>query len=337
MKVTSTANSTPVGIASVASVFPPGKILVEDVVQREKIANASKISAAIGIEQVHVFEGEWRSDLAFSAAEECMSRSGLKPEDIDMIIDFSVLPQDYVVPSWCMSNKIQHQLGARNAFNLGFGGGGPTNLLVAMRFASSLIKAEKNLTTALLIAADVAIPGNRIINADDPLTVLGDGASALIVTEGTGICEIIGTDLLSEGRRHDVLNVPGGGMAYPDRLDLYRLEVSPEKYQPEEALLKLKRSSERVRQLFGADLDEIAHFISPNISQKDQFRFADSFGLTTRDPYQENRKRYGHVQATDLVINLAQILENRGTRERELGLMCSHGWGFLTGTTLIKC
>ena len=56
--------------------------------------------------------------------------------------------------------------------NLGFGGGGTTNLLVALRFVSSLIKADDDVKTALLIASDVSIPGNRVINHDNPLTIL---------------------------------------------------------------------------------------------------------------------------------------------------------------------
>lgn len=329
--------STSVGIASIAYTFPPKKMLVEDIVQNEKIANASKFDSDIGIEQVYVFEGEWRSELALLSAKECLSRAELKAEQIDVIIDFSVMPQDYVVPSWCMSNQIQHQLGARNAFNLGFGGGGSTNLLVALRFASSLIQADEEVKTALLIATDVAIPGNRIINPDNPLTVLGDGASALILTEGKGVCEIIRTNLLSEGKQHDVLSIPGGGLAFPDRLDLYHLEVSQKKYSQEAAFIQLKKVVSHVARRSGVEIEDIAHFIGTNISQRDQAKLTETFGVSNRYPYRENRRQYGHVQATDLVVNLSQFIEGRGAHERDFGVICSHGWGFLSGATLINC
>jgi 3-oxoacyl-[acyl-carrier-protein] synthase-3 len=335
--IKSKARSSSVGIVSMAHCLPPQTRLVEDVCQEEGIEFDSKIKADIGIEKVHVFSGQWRSDLALDAAKECLLRANLKATDIDMIVDFSVLPQDYVVPSWCMSNKIQHELGAKKAFNLGFGSGGTSNLLVALKFAASLIKADEDVNTALLIASDVAIPGNRVINPDNPLTVLGDGASALIVTEGSGICEILQTELLSEGNLHDVSYIPGGGIAYPDRLDLYQLRVSQEKYSSNLALAKLKEVIDRVTQSAGINLKECANFISTNISAKDQSHFSNFFGLSNGDPFKENRSRYGHVQATDFVINLSQVLENRKGSERELGLVCSHGWGFLSGAMLIKC
>jgi hypothetical protein len=45
-----------------------------------------------------------------------MAKAGLKAGDIEVIIDFSVISQDYVVPFWCMSNKIQADLSAKDAF-----------------------------------------------------------------------------------------------------------------------------------------------------------------------------------------------------------------------------
>lgn len=332
------AQKVSVGIASIAYHFPSRVISVKDIFHEEGIAEDPKLEAELEIDQVRVFEGQWRSDLALSAAKECILRAGIEAAEIDVIIDYSVMPQDYVVPSWCMSNKIQFEVGANNAFNLGFGGGGPTNLLVALRFASSLIQADEDVKTALLIASDVAIPGNRVINPDNPLTVLGDGASALIVTEGKGACEILHTELSSEGRQHDVLCVPGGGLAYPDRLDLYQLIVSREKYKLESALMKFNDTCKRVILRSGAEFNEITNVINTNISKKDQVQFADAFGLSSnKDPYRQNRQIYGHVQATDLVLNLAQVIESRGAaQQRELGLLCSHGWGFLCGATLIR-
>lgn len=202
---------------------------------------------------------------------------------------------------------------------------------------SSLIKEEEDVKTALLIASDVSIPGNRVINRDSPMTILGDGASALIVTEGSGVCEIIRTELMSKGHRHDVFLLPGGGIAHPDNIDQYRLKIHPKKYSPASAFNTLKDISHQAVQLAGVNLNEVANFIGPNISAKDQAQFADTFGLSNGDPFKQNRRRYGHVQATDFVINLSQILENRGEHAKELGLVCSHGWGFLSGAMLIKC
>src|SRR3990170_5559398 len=147
MKIART--QTPVGIVSTAYCLPPRKMFVKDVFKEEGLEFDLAIANQIGMNHVHVFEGKWSSQLALEAAKECLFKAGLNADEIDVVVDFSVLPQDYVVPSWCMSNKIQHELGAGKAFNLGFGGGGTTSFLVALKFVASLIRTA-NVNTALL-------------------------------------------------------------------------------------------------------------------------------------------------------------------------------------------
>ena len=328
-------NQTPVGIVSTACCIPPRKMFVGDVFKEEGLEFDPAIANQIGIDQVHVFDGKRSSELALEAAKECLSKAGLNANEIDIVVDFSVLPQDYVVPSWCMSNKIQHELGAEKAFNLGFGGGGTTNFLTALKFAVSLIRAGKA-NTALLISTDVAIPRNRVINHDSPITVLGDGASALIVTKDTGVCEILNIELWSDGRQHDVLCIPGGGLAYPDRLDLYRLRIDADGYSEESSLLNLKNLTERAAEKAGINSGDITIFANPNISAKDRGKFSEVFGLSEDDSFGENRRRYGHIQGTDFVINLSQMINARSPGQNNLAAVCSHGWGFSYGAMIAR-
>lgn len=330
------SNSKVVGIVAMANCFPSQTRLAEEVFRDEGVSFDSRIAEDLGIKQVHVFDGEWRADLALEAARECISRAGIKALDIDVIVDFSTLPQDYVVPSWCMSNKIQHEIGAKNAFNLGFGGGGTTNFLVALKFVSSLIKTDDDVNTALLIASDVSIPGNRVISPQSAKTILGDGASAVILANGTGECEVIDTELSSVGNMHDVFFIPGGGLAYPDRLDIYRLELHPQKYSETYAFDALEAVSEKVTQRSGVSLQEISNFIGPNVSTKSQSLLAKTFGSPDKDPFKLNRQKYGHVQSTDLVVNLSSAISRGSSRSSEFDLICSDGWGFLSGATLVK-
>ena len=333
MKMVRTQGS--VGIVSTAYCLPPRKMFVRDVFKEERLEFDLEIANQIGMKHVHVFEGKWRSQMALDAAKECLFKAGLNANEIDVVVDFSVLPQDYVVPSWCMSNKIQHELGAGKAFNLGFGGGGTTNFLTALKFAVSLIRTGE-VNTALLISADVALPGNRVINQDAPLTVLGDGASALIVSKDTRICEILNIELWSDGRQNDVLCIPGGGLAHPGRLDLYRLRIHAEAYSEEASLMNLKRLTERAAEKAGINLDGVKIFINPNISAKDRRNFTEVFGLSEDNLFDENRRQYGHIQGTDFVINLSQMIKARSEGQHNLAAVCSHGWGFSYGAMIVR-
>ena len=330
-----TRRQTPVGIVSTAYCLAPRKMFVKDIFKEERLEFDAAIASRIGIDQVHVFEGKWRSQLALEAAQECLSKAGLNANEIDVVVDFSVLPQDYVVPSWCMSNKIQHELGAQKAINLGFGGAGTTNFLTALKFTASLIRTEK-VNTALLVSTDVALPGNRVINQDAPLTVLGDGASALIVSKDTRVCEILNIELWSDGRQNDVLCIPGGGLAHPDRLDLYRLRIDTKGCSEESSLRNLKSLTERTAEKAGINLDDVTTFINPNISAKDREEFSEVFGLSEDDSFGENRRQYGHIQGADFVINLSQMINAKSEGRHKLAAVCSHGWGFSYGAMIVK-
>jgi 3-oxoacyl-[acyl-carrier-protein] synthase III len=333
--MTQSNRQIPVGIVAAAYRLPPRNMSVRDVFQQEGLAFDAGIANQIGMEQVHVFEGEWRYQLALEASRECLSRAALNAKEIDVVVDFSVLPQDYVVPSWCISNLIQHELGADKAFNLGFGGGGTTNFLTAIRFVASLIRTEK-VSTALLVATDMAIPGNRVINHEDPLTVLGDGAGAIIVSRNTGPCEVLDIELWSDGTRHDVLCIPGGGLAHPDRLDLYRLRIDAGRYSVESSLRKLKNLTEQAAGKSGTNLEEVEIFVNPNISSKDREKFSEVFGMPKDDAFGENRRQYGHIQGTDFVINLSRLINTRSTGPARLAAVCSHGWGFSYGAMMMR-
>jgi 3-oxoacyl-[acyl-carrier-protein] synthase-3 len=310
-------------------------MLAADVFEEEGLKFDLPIASQLGIDHVHVFEARWRSQLALDAARECLSKAGLNPNQVDVVVDFSVLPQDYVVPSWCMSNKIQFELGARKAFNLGFGGGGTTNLLTALKFVVSLITKEE-VHTALLISADVALPCNRVVNHDAPLTVLGDGGSALIVSENAAICEILSIELWSDGAHANVLRILGGGLAHPDRLDLYRLRVDLDGYSEELSQRNLKNLTERAATAAGIHLSDLTTFITPNISARDRNKFSEVFGLPEDALFAQNRRQYGHIQGTDLVINLSQMLRNKTADHQQLAAVCSHGWGFSYGAMIAR-
>jgi 3-oxoacyl-[acyl-carrier-protein] synthase-3 len=333
MKMAKSQN--PVGIVSTAYCLPPCNIQVRDVFRQESLEFDSAIAKQIGINHVHVFEGKWRSQLALDAARECLFKAGLNANEIDVVVDFSVLPQDYVVPSWCISNWIQHELGAKNAINFGFGGGGTTNLLTALKFVVSLIRTEKA-NKALLISTDVAIRGNRVINQDGPLTVLGDGASAVIVSKDPEVCEILNIELWSDGRQNDVFCIPGGGLAYPDRLDLYRLRIDADGYSEQLSLQNLKSLTERAVEKAGINLSDITVFVNPNISAKDRSKFAKVFGSSEDDSFGENRSKYGHIQGTDFVINLSQLINTSIEGQHKLAAVCSHGWGLSYGAMIVR-
>lgn len=334
MSQTKTA-ANPVGIIALAYQFPPDKESVRDIFKNEGFDYNKAIGQQLGIEQVHVNKDRCKTNLALAAAKSCMQKSGISPEMLDVIIDFSVMPQDYVVPSWCISNQIQHELKAVNAFNIGFGGNNTTNLLVALQFVRALIKTGQ-VKTALLVATDIAIAGNRVIQGPNPLTVLSDGASALLVKNEGGLCEILDIEIGSDASRHNVFCIRGGGLAFPDREDLYKVQIDADKLDLDQAWRCVKLMSDKLLQKRAIGYPEISRLIFPAISAQDSELGLKTFGMQNLKDARTNLNQNGHIQATDININLLQLMERPHKEKPELGLVCSHGWGFSYGAMLVR-
>ena len=328
--------ATKVGIVAAAYQLPSQRRMLLDVFRGEGLELTADTAARLGIEEVRVCTGESGSELALAAARQAIQLAGIEPSAIDVIVDYSILPQEYLVPAWNMSNKLQHELDAARAFTLGFSGGGATNFLVALNFASALIQSDESIHTALLVGADVAIPANRVLNADLPVTVLGDGASAIILQEGVTHNIILDTELMSNGEFHDVCYIPGGALAQPDHPGLYRVQIDMKKYHNPGKMELLLRLTHNVLERAGLQLYDVSYFLYSNLSAEDQADFTHTFGIREDQLCPSNRKWYGHIQGSDFVLNYLSLLEGETLREHEYILICSHGMGFLSGVTLIR-
>jgi 3-oxoacyl-[acyl-carrier-protein] synthase-3 len=61
----------------------------------------------IGIDALHVAKDETAADLCINAARLTMAKSGIDPKEIDLIIDFTSIPEDYIAPTWSAAGQVQ--------------------------------------------------------------------------------------------------------------------------------------------------------------------------------------------------------------------------------------
>ena len=324
------------GLLSIACHFPSLRRTIEDVCNEEGVELSPEVATSLGIDSVHDCETETSSSLALVAAREAVRCAELDALDINVIIDYSVLPQDYLVPSWSMGNKLQHELGATKAFTIGFSGGGSTSFQIALHAGVSLIQSDDRINTILLVGAECAIPANRVLNPSRPITVLGDGASAAVLQRDATRNVVMGTELISDGSFHDVCCIRGGGMAHPDRVDLYRMMVDEEKFARAPKMDVLSRLARTLLDRVGLDIVSISQFVYPNVSADDRTEFVQAFDIREEQACAEGLKEFGHVQATDLVLNYRTAIEAVRLSDGDYVLMCSHGMGHVSGVTLFK-
>ena len=94
--------------------------------------------------------------------------------------------------------------------------------------------------------------------------------------------------------------------------------------------------TERAAEKADINLDDVTIFINPNISAKDRGKFLEMFGLSEDNSFVDNRRQYGHIQGTDIVINLSQTINARREGHHNLAAVCSHGWGFSYGAMIVR-
>jgi 3-oxoacyl-[acyl-carrier-protein] synthase-3 len=156
-----------------------------------------------GIVQRHIAEpSQTSSDLALEASRSALAASGVRAEDIDLIVLATSTP-DFVFPSTaCL---LQAKLGVKNcpAFDLQAVCSG---FVYALATADNFIRAGTH-RRALVVGAEVF---SRILDWDDRGTcvLFGDGAGAVVLAAGErpGVHASV---LRADGSHARILSVPG--------------------------------------------------------------------------------------------------------------------------------
>ncbi len=173
----------------------------------EKIVDTTNdwIIERTGIKKRHIAaEGELTSDIASKAALKAIASSGLKVEEIEMIILATTTP-DLTFPA--TATTVQAKIGAKSAFAFdiqavccGF--------VYALATANNFIKSGQ-VKNALVIGADTL---SRIVDWKDRNTcvLFGDGAGAVILQATQEDSGIIACNLHSDGSLNDILKTSGG-------------------------------------------------------------------------------------------------------------------------------
>lgn len=190
--------------------YLPKKILTN--FDLEKIIDTTDewITKRTGISQRHIAaENEYTSDMMKEATLSCLSKSNIKPEDIDLIICATATP-DLTIPS--VSSILHSKLGIKKhipAFDLQAACSG---FVYALTVADSMIK-NCGYDHVLVCGGDKM---SSLIDWTDRSTAVlfGDGAGAVILKRSKYISSdqsrIIDSKLYGDGKLSDIFHTTGG-------------------------------------------------------------------------------------------------------------------------------
>jgi 3-oxoacyl-[acyl-carrier-protein] synthase-3 len=294
----------------------------------------------IGIDALHIAKDETAADLCINAARITMAKSGIDPKEIDLIIDFTSIPEDYIAPTWSAAGQVQQAIGATRAFTTAINTGGCASYQTTLKIACSLMSANDRYQTALLVAGDKAPEFNHNYF---PITVVSDGGSAVILKKNMNTRRIIGVEVATVGRLHDMWVIPGlhnrkaediGGR-YPRWLhvcgDIQRFnkELIPIN------LFMFRKVMLGVLKQVGKKMQDVDYFVYPTFSTWDQNAFLKAFGLPREKVSTENM-HHGHLQETDMVVGYVDALAAGKIKEGDLVMLATNGAGFSWGASLVQ-
>ena len=179
----------------------------------EKIVetNDEWIRSRTGIEERRILKGEGKatSDIAVKAIEGLLEKTGIKPEEIELVVCATVTA-DYQFPS--TANVICDKVGATNAWGFDLNAA-CTGFLYALETGASFVESGKH-KKVIVVGADKM---SSIIDYQDRATciIFGDGGGAVLLepnNEGLGVVDAI---LKSDGSGREHLLIPAGGSLKP--------------------------------------------------------------------------------------------------------------------------
>lgn len=180
--------------------FLPEKILTNYDLEKMVDTTHEWIIERTGIESRHIAsEDESSCSMGTIAAKEAISKAGVSPEKIDLIIVATCTPDRFFPSTACL---IQEKLGIQRsipAFDLSAACAG---FIYALSMADNLIKTGQ-IETALVVGSEVI---SRIVDWEDRsvCVLFGDGAGAIVLT-GDNKPGVHSTHLHAQGAYKDLL------------------------------------------------------------------------------------------------------------------------------------
>ncbi|WP_412559563.1 beta-ketoacyl-ACP synthase III [Winogradskyella sp. MIT101101] len=191
--------------------YLPDFVLSNKVLETMVDTNDEWITTRTGIKERRILkeEGKGTSFLAIKAAEDLISKKGLDPKEIDLVIVSTATPDMKAASTAAYTAT---QIGAVNAFSYDLEAA-CSSFLFGMSTAAAYIESGRY-KKILLIGAD---KNSSFINYEDRATciIFGDGAGAVLFEpneEGFGLQDEL---LRSNGEGREFLQATYGGSSYP--------------------------------------------------------------------------------------------------------------------------
>ena len=333
--------SVQIGIAGIGTYFPQATQTAADLVDATGIPEAV-LRDKMGIVQRHIAsEAESVSYMASEAGKRAIADSGLTPEQIKMVISHGSEYKDHIV--WNAAGKIQHNVGAVNAFAFemyALCAGAP----IAMQTARSMMLADDKLDAVLLAAGskenDLVDPRNQRARF---MFNFGAGGGAMVLQRGAERNLVLGASAITDGSLSETVMLTteadaiGSGKLINGevvgRLDVRNADMMAERLG-ESSLPNFKRVISEAVEKSGYGLKDVKFLGITHMKKSFYLEILQSIGLSAEQSVYLDH--YGHVQSVDQVLALQLGLAQGKIQAGDLIVLAGAGTGYTWSAVAVR-
>jgi 3-oxoacyl-[acyl-carrier-protein] synthase-3 len=325
--------STITAAITAVGAYVPDYVLSNEILETMVDTNDEWITTRTGIKERRILKdkGKGTSYLAIQAAKDLISKSGLNPDEIDMVLVATTTPD---MPVAATAVFVATQIGATNAFAYDLQAA-CSSFLYGMSTAAAYIQSGRY-KKILLIGADKM---SSIIDYTDRATciIFGDGGGAVLFepnAEGLGLQDEF---LRSDGIGRDYLKIDAGGSILPASKEtvenrqhyVFQDGKTVFKY----AVTGMADVSDKIMQRNNLTKEDVDWLIAHQANKRIIDATADRMGLD-EEKVLVNIHRYGNTTSATLPLLLSDF-EDKFKKGDNL-IFAAFGGGFTWGAIYLK-
>jgi len=324
-----------------------GTYIPETVMTKEELAEKTGlpvdvVEKKLGIRQKPVpGPGDHCSTMARKAAEKAISKAGISPEDIDLVIWTGDEYKDY--PLWTAGIKIKEDIGAKNAWAYDVALRCGTTIL-GLKVARDMITADPEIQTVLLAGG---YRNGDLIDYQNPrvrfMFNLGAGASAAVIRGNESQNNLLGSAFIDDGTLTTSVAVPAGGTREPitaqkveekrHYLDVLEPEWMKERLE-DVSMKNFLFAVDRALQKSGLNREDLDYLAILHMKRSAHDFILKNLNLgEDQSIYLED---YGHLGQNDQILSLELGLKKGKIKPGSIVVMVSAGIGYAWNAQVIR-
>lgn len=330
-----------VGIVSVGSFLPTRYLTAEEIATAAGIPVAVVIDK-LGIEGKHVGGPEDHpNDMAVKAALDCLLRSPIPAEEIDVVLCTTEEWKEYL--AWTAGIDLAHRIGARRAWAMDVHMRCATTV-GAMKMAKDLMRSDPDVRNVLIAGGYRLSDFIDFANARTSfLWNIGAGAGAMLLSRDWPHNELLGSHIITDGSLSRSVLIPASGtVAHPTddavRSGRFMLDlVEPEKMKDrlnEVSLDNWLLCVDEALRKSGCSRDELDYVNMLLVKPSAHRDVLNRLGM--REDQSVYLGAIGHIGEQDAMMSIREGLRTGRLRDGHLMAILAAGIGYVWAAAIVR-